>query len=304
MRVSRHNGRSGSHGTYNSKHNDREFDVKNAEGIEEDMTQFNIYWNCIDGRCIRHSELGETNLSFTEAEKNFYSITYGDYVKAQNERNIAARHKERCRTTDQLREDPKTCPEETIYQIGNINEHVDPEVLLNIATEFFGEIDRRFGEHVHTLNWALHMDESTPHIHERHVFDVTNQYGEICPKQEQALKALGFDFPDPAKKSGRYNNRKMSYDSACRELFIGICKEHGIEIEEEPIYGGKSYLEKEEYIREKLKDDISTMQEKLDDEEAFVNEISEKAYNKALETLIEPIVERVSNEHDASIESR
>ena len=42
------------------------------------------------------------------------------------------------------------------------------------------------------LDWALHLDESTPHIHERHVFDCENKYGEIAPQQEKALEALGF----------------------------------------------------------------------------------------------------------------
>ena len=112
MRLSKHNGRSGSHGTYNPKHNDRQFDVERADGVKEDMTPSNIYWNCIDDRIVSHRDLGENDLSFVEAEKRFYEITYGDYLTNQNERHIATRHKERCRTMDQLREDPKTCPED------------------------------------------------------------------------------------------------------------------------------------------------------------------------------------------------
>ena len=34
----------------------------------------------------------------------------------------------------------------------------------------------KFGKHVHVLDWALHLDESTHHIHERHVFDCENKY--------------------------------------------------------------------------------------------------------------------------------
>ena len=57
---------------------------------------------------------------------------------------------------------------------------------------------------------------------------------------------------------------KMSYDAECRKLFIEICKKHGIEIEEKPIYGGKKYLEKQEYIIEKLNADYKDLQEKFD----------------------------------------
>ncbi len=125
-------------------------------------------------------------------------------------------------------------------------------------------MQERYGEHIHILNWALHLDESTPHIHERHVFDVINKYGERQPKQEQALKELGFELPDPSKKEGKYNNRKMSYDAECRKIFLDICNKHGIEIEEEPIYGGKKYLEKQEFIIDKLNSDYKELQCKFE----------------------------------------
>ena len=64
------------------------------------------------------------------------------------------------------------------------------------------------------LDWALHLDESTPHIHERHVFDCENKYGEVAPQQEKALEALGFDLPDPGKPLSRRNNRKITFDAA------------------------------------------------------------------------------------------
>ena len=72
------------------------------------------------------------------------------------------------------------------------------------------EFHERFGKHIHILDWALHLDEGTPHIHERHVFDCENKYGEIAPQQEKALEALGFELPKPDKPLGRYNNRKIT----------------------------------------------------------------------------------------------
>jgi hypothetical protein len=35
QRVSRHNGRSGKNGVYNSKHNDRSFNVEHADNIDQ-----------------------------------------------------------------------------------------------------------------------------------------------------------------------------------------------------------------------------------------------------------------------------
>ena len=34
MRATRHNGRSGKHGVYNPKHNDRKFDIANSDHID------------------------------------------------------------------------------------------------------------------------------------------------------------------------------------------------------------------------------------------------------------------------------
>ena len=77
-------------------------------------------------------------------------------------------------------------PEESIYQIGTMGESVPPDTLFSIVNEFYEEFERRFGSHIHILDWALHLDEGTPHIHERHVFDCENRYGELCPQQEKA----------------------------------------------------------------------------------------------------------------------
>ncbi|HAK17825.1 MAG TPA: hypothetical protein DCM43_03010, partial [Lachnospiraceae bacterium] len=49
MKLTRHNGRSGENGTYNPKHNDRRFDVKNSEHIDPERTRQNVYWDCFNG---------------------------------------------------------------------------------------------------------------------------------------------------------------------------------------------------------------------------------------------------------------
>lgn len=87
--------------------------------------------------------------------------------------------------------------EETILQLGNIDATVDAPVFAKVAAEYFAEFQKRYGSHIHILDWALHLDEGTPHIHERHVFDALNRYGEVCPQQEKALEELGFELPDP-----------------------------------------------------------------------------------------------------------
>lgn len=127
------------------------------------------------------------------------NLHYTDFVEKQNARNAKIRHTERNRNIEDLLTSKKTCPEESIYQLGTLESHASPKELFQIATEFMDEFHERFGKHVHILDWALHLDEGTPHIHERHVFDCENKYGEIAPQQEKALEALGFELPKPDK---------------------------------------------------------------------------------------------------------
>lgn len=261
-RVSRYNGRAGKHGVYNPKHNDRSFNVENADSINKDRTRLNLYWDCANG--LRNHEENATGQypSFTQHEHDEYERRYGHYVSEQNKRNIKAGHAKRNRIIDDLLQDARICPEETIYQIGKEGDCPPPEVLTEIVTEFFATIEERFGKHVHVLDWALHLDETSPHIHARQVFDIVNRYGEVEPKQEKALEALGIPLPEPDKKPSRVNNRKVAFDKICRELLLGICQEHGLAVETEAIYGGKVSREKNDYITEAQRKKIAELEKR------------------------------------------
>ena len=239
MKLTRHNGRSGKHGTYNPRHNDRRFDVENSEHIDAERARQNIYWDCYRGFTTHEFRENpeQPDFSFEEIERMYYYEHYSDHVEAQNARNEKTRHTERNRTVEDLLKNNKTCPEESIYQIGTLEESVPPETLFRIVNEFYEEFERRFGSHIHILDWALHLDEGTPHIHERHVFDCQNRYGELCPQQEKALEELGIPLPKQDKPKGRHNNRKQTFDAVCRTILFDITKRHGLHLDQEPSYG-------------------------------------------------------------------
>lgn len=309
MRASRHNGRSGKHGVYDVKHNDRNFDVANSEHIDAERTKLNVYWDCYQGYCL-NGDTSERKMTFTEIEKAYYFEHYGDHVDAQNERNEKAGHAERNRTTDDVLKNNKTCPEESILQLGNIDCSVTPDVLAKVVAEFFEEFEKRYGSHVHILDWALHLHEATPHVHVRQVYDALNKYGELCPQQEKALEELGFELPDPTKKRSRFNNRKMCFDAECRKLFLDIGQKNGVELEYEPEYGGASYLEKQDYIIENQQKRIAKMQAALDDitlkvldMENMVEQIADDAYEKACEVVADTVAEHTRAEDIAELRS-
>ena len=185
---------------------------------------------------------------------------------------------------------------ERIYQLGTLDEHASAEDLLSVVTEFIEEFKAKYGDHVHVLDWALHLDESTPHIHERHVFDCENKYGEVAPQQEKALEVLGFNLPDPDKPLSRRNNRKITFDTACRKMLFEITKRHGLELEEEAEYGNRQYLEKQDFILAKQKEQLAVQQNRLDeltlkvnDMETLIDEVSAAAYDKAVEVVTDVV---------------
>ncbi len=330
MKLTRHNGRAGKNGAYNPKHNDRRFDVGNSEHIDLQRARKNIYWDCYQGLSGEALGEGKPKYSFEDVERIYYFEHYADHVQAQNERNEKTRHTERNRSVDDLLKNNKTCPEESIYQIGTVEESVSGETLARIATEFFAEMERRYGEHFHILDWALHVDEGTPHIHERHVFDCENKYGELCPQQEKALEKLGVPLPHPDKPKGKNNNRKQTFDADCRELLFAVCQRHGLHLDKVPAYGGRDYLEKQDYILEKQKmkltetrqmiadsEQIITEKEqqigqkeqvlaelslKIEDVEGIVSEVAEKAYEKACEVVTDTVREQTKQEDINAIE--
>ncbi len=298
LKLTRHNGRAGAHGTYNPKHNDRSFNLANSEHIDPERAKGNIYRDCFHGfrSALAPPDPDDLAATFSDVERQFYETQYAAFVESQNERNAKIRHTERNRSIPDLLSSRKTCPEETIYQLGTMDDHASAEDLLNIVTEFIEEFKAKFGEHVHVLDWALHLDESTPHIHERHVFDCENKYGEVAPQQEKTLEALGFELPDPDKSLSRRNNRKITFDAACRKMLFEIAKRHGLDLEEEAEYGNRKYLEKQDFILAKQKEQLAAQQSKLDeltlkvsDMETLLEDVSTAAYDKAVEVVTDAV---------------
>ena len=298
LKLTRHNGRAGSHGTYNPKHNDRSFNLANSEHIDPERAKGNIYWDCFHGfrSALTPPNPDDLAATFSDVERQFYETHYTAFIESQNERNAKIRHTERNRSIPDLLSSRKTCPEETIYQLGALDEHASAEDLLSVVTEFIEAFKAKFGDHVHVLDWALHLDESTPHIHERHVFDCENKYGEVAPQQEKALEALGFDLPDPDKPLSRRNNRKVTFDAACRKMLFEIAKRHGLELEEEAEYGNRKYLEKQDFILAKQKEQLAAQQNRLDeltlkvsDVETLLENVSAAAYDKAVEVVTDVV---------------
>jgi len=237
MRATIHNGRTGKDGAYNTKHNDRQFDIKNAEHIDPERVKNNRYWNWT----------GNPETTFEAAEAAFYEKHIRKHLDAQNARYRAQRHAERAKTMDEYRKSPQTCPEEVILQIGKMGDTIPADMMARIIQEQINWEQQQFPG-VKVLNVALHMDEQgAPHIHERRAWVYTDKNGNTAISQNKSLEQMGVELPNPDRPRGRFNNRKQMFSKRCREHLLQICREHGLEIEEIPQEKSKSGRTLEDY---------------------------------------------------------
>lgn len=224
MRATIHNGRTGKDGAYNTKHNDRNFNIKNAEHIDPERVKDNRYWNWT----------GNPETTFEAAEQAFYEKHIQKHLDAQNTRYRAQRHAERAKTMDEYRKSPQTCPEEVILQIGKMGDTIPADMMARIIQEQINWEQQQFPG-VKVLDVALHMDEQgAPHIHERRAWVYTDKDGNFAISQSRSLEQMGVELPNPNKPRSRFNNRKQTFSKICREHLLQVCKEHGLEIEEIP----------------------------------------------------------------------
>ena len=238
MRMTVHNGRAGKNGVYSPKHNDRQFDISSAEHIDPERMPGNVYWNWTG-----------KNISFEDAEKEFYELHCREHLDAVNQRHREQRHPERVRDMDAYRTARQTCPEETLLMIGNKDEHLPPKTLRAIC-EGLRNWEENTVSGLRVLDMALHVDEQgAPHIHMRKAWIHRDENGIESIAQSKTLQAAGIPLPHPDKPAGRHNNRKQSFSAMERQALYEICRGYGIEslLEMQPREKSKSGREFEDY---------------------------------------------------------
>lgn len=237
MRITIHNARTSNLGAFTPKHNDRNFDFSNAEHIDAERVNLNRYWNWT----------GNKNMTFEAAEAAFYEKHIKQHLEAQNARYMANRHAERVKTMDEYRKNRQSCPEEVILQIGKFGDTVPANEAARIIQDHINWEQKTFPG-LRVLNVAIHLDEQgAPHVHERRVWLYKDKQGNLAIGQNKSLEQMGIEPPNPNKPIGRYNNRKQTFSRLCREHFTQLCKERGLDIEEEPRERSKSGLALTEY---------------------------------------------------------
>lgn len=263
MRMTIHNGRAGKDGAYNPRHNDRSFDISHAEHIDPERMPGNIYWNWTN----------KNDISFEDAERLFYEQHCRTHLDAKNARYIAQRHPERVKTMDEYRQNPRTCPEETLLMIGNKNEYVPPQTLRAICNDLKDWEEKQIPG-LTVLNLALHVDEQgAPHIHMRRAWIYRDENDVELISQGKALEKADIPLPHPDKPQGRNNNRKQSFSQMERQALYEICLGYGLE----------NLLETKPRERSKSGQTLTEYQARQAEERANAAEMRERAAEQAAE---------------------
>lgn len=291
MRATIHNGRTSKDGAYNTKHNDRQFDIRNAEHIDPERVKDNRYWNWTG-----------KEITFEAAEQIFYEKHIRKHLDAQNARYKAQRHAERVKSMDEYRKSPQTCPEEVILQIGKLGDTIPADMMARIIQEQINWEQKQFPG-VKVLDVALHMDEQgAPHIHERRAWIYTDRDGNLAISQNKALEQMGVELPNPDKPRGRFNNRKQVFSRMCREHLLQICREHGLEIEEIPQEKSRSGRTLEDYQageaeRRAAEADLRRQFSERAAESAEKQAESAKSTARSYEEHAEQVAKQIDNEY-------
>ena len=134
------NGRKSADGSaYNANHNTLEATRMQQSHIDQERHELNRYIQFKSDGSMSIIKGGQGGFDARKHEMKIYKDLYGAGLDAKNERYTKTRHTERCRTVKDLYQDPKTAPLETIFQVGNSKDNLDPQLRTQALTRAWAE---------------------------------------------------------------------------------------------------------------------------------------------------------------------
>ena len=265
MKATVRNGRATASGkVYNANHNTKTETRNQERHIDHSRTYQNINLQfTAEGRVRR---CGSFDAKAFELSR--YEELYGTGQEAKNARYIADGHPERCKSVTDIYASRRTAPLETIIQLGSRDTDIDPqerkEKLMAATAELIDGLQKRWGDNLHLLDLAIHLDEGVAHCHLRMTFSALDKFGQRVPNQAQAFEAMGIQRPDPTAKEGKYNCPLITFSEIIRTQFYDLCEKRGIVIDREVKNPSQKHLSVLEYKCKKMEEvvDILTTQKK------------------------------------------
>lgn len=215
MRVSLHGGRKG-----RAKHNDHDFESDHIDSKKSDENRY--YFGVEDAEnCF-------------DAEVKIFKDLYSETLEQQNEKYRKKGQYGRIRKIEDWIENSRYSCREEILQIGDMKSHASVDDLEDCVLEYCQWKEETFGKNMREVSVSIHVDEATPHAHDRCTWFYHDKNGVVKPGVAKAMEELGLDLPDPTAPVSATNNRMMTYTKMCRDKWQEICISHGFSIEREP----------------------------------------------------------------------
>ena len=274
MKATVRNGRATASGkVYNANHNTK-IETRNQERhIDHERTEQNINLQfTAEGRVRR---CGSFDAKAFELSR--YEELYGPGQEAKNARYIQDGHPERCKTVADIYASRRTAPLETIIQLGSRDTDIDPqerkEKLMAATAELIDGLQKRWGDNLHLLDLAIHLDEGVAHCHLRMTFSALDKFGQRVPNQAQAFEAMGIQRPDPTTKEGKYNCPLITFSEIIRTEFYDLCEKRGIVIDREVKNPSQKHLSVLEYKCQQLEAAAAEQAQAIEAAQAEIEEV-------------------------------
>ena len=273
MKATVRNGRATASGkVYNANHNTKTETRNQERHIDHNRTEQNINLQFTAEGKVRRC--GSFDAKAFELSR--YEELYGPGQEAKNARYIADGHPERCKSVADLYASRRTAPLETILQIGSRDTDIDPqerkEKLMAATAELIDGLQKRWGDNLHLLDLAIHLDEGVPHCHLRMTFSALDKFGQRVPNQAQAFEAMGIQRPDPTTKEGKYNCPLITFSELIRTEFYDLCEKRGIVIDREVKNPSQKHLSVLEYKCKRMEEVVDTLTTQKKELEAVATE--------------------------------
>ena len=274
MKATVRNGRATASGkVYNANHNTK-IETRNQERhIDHERTEQNINLQfTAEGRVRR---CGSFDAKAFELSR--YEELYGPGQEAKNARYIQDGHPERCKTVADIYASRRTAPLETIIQLGSRDTDIDPqerkEKLMAATAELIDGLQKRWGDNLHLLDLAIHLDEGVAHCHLRMTFSALDKFGQRVPNQAQAFEAMGIQRPDPTTKEGKYNCPLITFSEIIRTEFYDLCEKRSIIIDREVKNPSQKHLSVLEYKCQQLEAAAAAHAQAIEAAQAEIEEV-------------------------------
>lgn len=293
MKATVRNGRATTNGiVYNANHNTRAETRAQERHIDHERTEQNINLQfTAEGRVRR---CGSFDAKAFELSR--YEQLYGEGQEAKNARYIADGHPERCKSVADIYASRRTAPLETIIQLGSRDTDIDPqerkEKLMAATVELIDGLQKRWGDNLHLLDLAIHLDEGVPHCHLRMTFSALDKFGQRVPNQAQAFEAMEIQRPDPTAKEGKYNCPLITFSELIRQEFYDLCEKRGIVIDREVKNPSQKHLSVLEYKCKRMEEVVDILTTQKQELEAVATEQAQMI------VLAKAEIEQVRTERD------